>query len=121
MIAAARTRLAPLAEDTVDERPPMSTNEPTGHAPATQSEPQPPSHSQAAAAAAAQPKGAAGAAGSSAQPEPAWQRRRRLDAIFGETLPSQTSDDIDADSADRSQASNDAWLRAQVPPHHGAR
>lgn len=41
------------------------------------------------------------------------ERRRRLAEVFGDVLPEQTSDDRD----DRS-ASNDEWLRQQVPPHH---
>jgi len=49
-----------------------------------------------------------------------WQRRRRLAAVFGDALPEQTSDDRDErrpppDGADPT----DAWLLAQVPPHHG--
>ncbi len=44
-------------------------------------------------------------------------RRRRLDEVFGDVLPEQTSDDAtEPDSrADRSEE----WLRRQVPPHHG--
>jgi hypothetical protein len=48
-----------------------------------------------------------------------WERRRRLAAVFGDVLPETTSDDRD-ESAPRSDESDaDAWLRAQVPPHHG--
>lgn len=43
-------------------------------------------------------------------------RRERLAAIFGDTLPDQTRDDA-PDPQERSDG--DAWLRAQVPPHHG--
>ncbi len=54
------------------------------------------------------------------RPESAAERRRRLDAIFGDTLPDTTSDERDPaegrDEGDR----GDAWLRAQVPPHHGS-
>ena len=46
-----------------------------------------------------------------------WERRRRLAAVFGDVLPESTSDDRDEKSADES--GTDAWLRAQVPPHHG--
>jgi hypothetical protein len=51
------------------------------------------------------------------------QRRRRLAEIFGEVLPEQTSDDIDAsgDRADRrtEEKAQEDWLKSQVPPHHG--
>jgi hypothetical protein len=47
-----------------------------------------------------------------------WQRRRRLAAVFGDVLPETTSDERDAESAPDQDAA-DAWLRAQVPPHHG--
>ncbi|MCD4526858.1 hypothetical protein [Nocardioides sp. cx-173] len=47
--------------------------------------------------------------------ESAWQRRRRLEAVFGDTLPDTTSDEQDPPGAD----DNEAWLKAQVPPHHG--
>jgi hypothetical protein len=43
-------------------------------------------------------------------------RRRRLAEIFGEELPEQTSDDTDDP---RESRDGDAWLRGQVPPHHG--
>jgi hypothetical protein len=53
--------------------------------------------------------------------EPAWQRRRRLAAVFGDVLPDTTSDERDPDAtADGSgEDAGDRWLRAQVPPHHG--
>ncbi len=46
-----------------------------------------------------------------------WERRRRLAAVFGDVLPESTSDDRDEKPTDES--GTDAWLRAQVPPHHG--
>jgi hypothetical protein len=46
------------------------------------------------------------------------ERRRRLDEVFGEVLPSQTSDDRDAPSGE-GEAGHEEWLRRQVPPHHG--
>ncbi|WZH52187.1 MAG: hypothetical protein PIR53_19500 [Nocardioides alkalitolerans] len=55
-------------------------------------------------------------------PEPEWQRKRRLAAIFGDALPEQTGDDTDRGEpgdARGGEAASDAWLRAQVPPHHG--
>ncbi|HEY1133564.1 MAG TPA: hypothetical protein VGE77_03240 [Nocardioides sp.] len=57
-------------------------------------------------------------------PESDWQRKRRLAAIFGDALPEQTRDDQDpgddgAAGSARGESAGDAWLRAQVPPHHG--
>ena len=46
------------------------------------------------------------------------ERRRRLDAVFGEVLPETTSDERGPGADDRPDAS-EAWLKAQVPPHHG--
>ena len=46
------------------------------------------------------------------------ERRRRLDAVFGEVLPETTTDERDPGADDRPDASED-WLKAQVPPHHG--
>ena len=50
--------------------------------------------------------------------EPEWVRRRRLAAVFGDVLPETTSDERDAGEV-REDTGTDAWLRAQVPPHHG--
>jgi hypothetical protein len=47
--------------------------------------------------------------------ETAWERRRRLDAVFGDVLPDTTSDE----RGDAPERGNDEWLRRQVPPHHG--
>ncbi|WP_435768448.1 hypothetical protein [Nocardioides sp. SYSU DS0651] len=59
-------------------------------------------------------------------PEPDWKRRRRLAEIFGDVLPSVTTDERDepdgrGDEAGRAadEATTDQWLRSQVPPHHG--
>ena len=46
-----------------------------------------------------------------------WERKRRLAAVFGDVLPETTSDERDAEG-DETPAS-EAWLKAQVPPHHG--
>lgn len=51
--------------------------------------------------------------------ETAWQRRRRLDAIFGDVLPETTRDERDPGGGAARESADDAWLRAQVPPHHG--
>ena len=48
-----------------------------------------------------------------------WVRRRRLAEVFGDVLPETTSDDRDEPAA-KEESSQDAWLRAQVPPHHGS-
>ena len=50
--------------------------------------------------------------------EPEWERRRRLAQIFGEVLPDATRDDRDEPQV--AERGSDAWLRAQVPPHHGS-
>ena len=47
------------------------------------------------------------------------QRRARLDAVFGDVLPDTTSDEREPGSGGEDQERGDAWLRAQVPPHHG--
>ncbi|MBS2936502.1 hypothetical protein KDN32_01955 [Nocardioides sp. J2M5] len=51
-------------------------------------------------------------------PEPEWKRRRRLAAVFGESLPEQTSDDR-GPSGSSGSGKGDDWYRDQVPPHHG--
>ena len=50
-----------------------------------------------------------------------WQRRRRLAAVFGDTLPETTSDEreLGDPAADAREDPTEAWLRSQVPPHHG--
>lgn len=46
------------------------------------------------------------------------EHRRRLATVFGDGLPDTTSDE--RDPGDREpETGTDAWLRAQVPPHHG--
>jgi len=52
--------------------------------------------------------------------EPEWRRRQRLARIFGDVLPTTTCDERDADGSGRSaQTRGEAWLKSQVPPHHG--
>lgn len=48
-----------------------------------------------------------------------WERKRRLAEIFGDVLPSTTSDERGPGAGDPGESANDAWLRRQVPPHHG--
>lgn len=52
-----------------------------------------------------------------------WERRKRLAAVFGDVLPETTSDERSdrpaAAGEDGDEDPNEAWLRAQVPPHHG--
>ncbi len=58
---------------------------------------------------------------SDSQPAPDesdWDRRRRLGEIFGDVLPDTTSDEREPESGSESNKT-DAWLREQVPPHHG--
>ena len=53
-------------------------------------------------------------------PETAWERRRRLEAVFGDVLPETTGDEREPDARPRDgEDLGEAWLRAQVPPHHG--
>lgn len=60
----------------------------------------------------------AGRSALDAAAEPEWKRRRRLAEIFGEELPDTTSDEREP-WRPAEQSASDAWLRAQVPPHHG--
>lgn len=53
-----------------------------------------------------------------AREETDWQRRRRLAEVFGDALPESTSDDRDPEGGSTEQA-DEAWLKSQVPPHHG--
>lgn len=54
-----------------------------------------------------------------ARPESEWERRRRLAEVFGDALPETTADERDDSPRERDEA-GDAWLRAQIPPHHGS-
>ena len=51
--------------------------------------------------------------------EPEWKRKRRLAEIFGDVLPATTSDERAAGAPRRNESAQDAWLKSQVPPHHG--
>ena len=51
--------------------------------------------------------------------ETAAERRARIDEIFGDTMPETTSDERDPGVRRGEDDPTDAWLRAQVPPHHG--
>jgi hypothetical protein len=50
-------------------------------------------------------------------------RRRRLAEVFGDVLPERTAEESrdDREGAERrtEDSAQDAWLRSQVPPHHG--
>jgi hypothetical protein len=51
-----------------------------------------------------------------------WERQRRLAEVFGDVLPETTADEREPDPGDKGEgpdAKGDAWLREQVPPHHG--
>jgi hypothetical protein len=48
--------------------------------------------------------------------ETEWERKRRLATVFGDVLPDTTADEREDDDKDRS---SEAWLKSQVPPHHG--
>ena len=47
-----------------------------------------------------------------------WERRRRLARVFGDVLPVTTSDER-GDDGGAGERGSEAWLKAQVPPHHG--
>lgn len=51
--------------------------------------------------------------------EPEWQRKRRLEQVFGEDLPETTSDEREPGPAPDAEDPGERWLREQVPPHHG--
>jgi len=51
--------------------------------------------------------------------EPDWKRKQRLARIFGDVLPQTTADERDGDRPEESGPASDAWLKSQVPPHHG--
>lgn len=51
--------------------------------------------------------------------EPDWKRKRRLAEIFGDVLPGTTSDERDSGAPRSEESVQDAWLKSQVPPHHG--
>ncbi|GAA4683126.1 hypothetical protein [Nocardioides nanhaiensis] len=53
------------------------------------------------------------------QGEQDWERRRRLAEVFGDTLPETTSDEREPRGSGGREDPGEAWLRAQVPPHHG--
>ncbi|MFB9742149.1 hypothetical protein ACFFOU_13630 [Pseudonocardia sulfidoxydans] len=46
------------------------------------------------------------------------QMRRRIEEIFGDTLPVTTSDERGDDEPRSGDPSGDEWLRANRPPHH---
>jgi len=52
-------------------------------------------------------------------PEPEWKRKARLARIFGDALPETTRDERDQDDRGSEEQAAEAWLKAQVPPHHG--
>lgn len=45
------------------------------------------------------------------------ERRRRLAAVFGDSLPEQTKDDVP--DPEVGSGTSEEWLKRQVPPHHG--
>jgi hypothetical protein len=52
--------------------------------------------------------------------ETAWQRRKRLAAVFGDVLPETTADERDdSPGVPDAESATDRWLKDQVPPHHG--
>jgi hypothetical protein len=54
------------------------------------------------------------------EPATEWERRKRLAEVFGDTLPETTSDERDpGGTASPGEDPGEAWLKSQVPPHHG--
>jgi hypothetical protein len=45
------------------------------------------------------------------------ERRRRLDAVFGDVLPDTTSDEREPERPEGDQ--DDDWYLRNRPPHHG--
>ena len=49
--------------------------------------------------------------------------RRRREEVFGDVLPETTADEREPDDTaggrDGREGGGDAWLRDNVPPHHG--
>ena len=68
------------------------------------------------------PGGDAGGGGAGVPPParaPLTARQRaRLREVFGDVLPSVTSDEVDPGSARSAQKPAEEWLRANKPPHH---
>ena len=56
--------------------------------------------------------------GEESRSETEWERKQRLARIFGDVLPATTRDERDLDEP-AGERGSDAWLKAQVPPHHG--
>lgn len=56
---------------------------------------------------------------SSPPAESEWERRRRIAAVFGDVLPETTRDEREPEPRESGEDPGEAWLRAQVPPHHG--
>jgi hypothetical protein len=53
--------------------------------------------------------------------DPSAEQRRR-DRVFGEVLPEATADDRELDGSEGvggADKATEAWLRDNVPPHHG--
>jgi hypothetical protein len=50
------------------------------------------------------------------QPDPC--QRRLVNELFGDSLPSTTRDE-QPDGSREDDVDRDAWLRDNVPPHHG--
>lgn len=46
-------------------------------------------------------------------------RRARLDSIFGDVLPATNGEEAARDRSRERGGGSDAWLRSNVPPHHG--
>ena len=72
------------------------------------------------------PGGSPGAGGSGEAPAPGGSTsaqapvtRRKLDEIFGDVLPSTTSDERDEGRDPAGRDHDERWYRDNRPPHHG--
>lgn len=64
-----------------------------------------------------QPTGPTGQPTGHPNPERDWERRKRLAEVFGDVLPETTRDE--REDAPKRERGTEAWLKEQVPPHHG--
>lgn len=47
------------------------------------------------------------------------RRKLTMAEVFGDVLPETTSDERGDDDGGAAERRSEAWLKSQVPPHHG--
>lgn len=57
--------------------------------------------------------------GSKPQDAADWKRKRLLAEVFGDSMPETTADEREPGEERSAAERGDAWLKEQVPPHHG--